>query len=104
MSESNGYAENLNGVLERLLSNERYNPIVREIAQELHDGFEIILCQSITANPGEQIDGRAILAILMTWTREIQTSPDTQQRSPVPPGLPSQKYATRNDGPSSAPF
>ena len=85
-------AHALQPILDRLLSNERYNPIIREIAQELHDGFEVMMCEAVTNNPGEPIDGLAILSILMTWTRTIKLSPDNNLRVPTPKGLPSQRH------------
>lgn len=85
-------ATKLQGVLDRLLSNDSYNSIIREIAGELHDGFEVILCEAITNNPGEQVDGLSILAILMNWTRQIQATTETAARVRPMGGLPSQRY------------
>lgn len=97
MSENAGYAESLRAVLDGLLKNEAYNPIIREIAQELHDGFELILLEAIMSNPGEHIDGAAILAILMSWTRKIKHTSDAKPIVPAMEGLPSQRnYGNRS--------
>lgn len=97
-------AEQLQAVLDGLLANETYNPIIREIAKELHDGFEVIMCETITSNPGEQVDGLAILAVLMAWTRQIQTYQGVSPRVTAPRGLPSQRHGNSSPTNSSADF
>lgn len=65
----------LHSIIDRLLENERYAPVVREVAKEFHDGFEAILIEALTSNPGEPIDGAAILAILMKLMNNIEAQP-----------------------------
>ena len=74
----------LQEVVERLLSDETYAPVIREVALEFHRGFEEILTEALTSNPGETIDGAAILAILMNLMRTISEQPTHQRSSVVP--------------------
>lgn len=82
----------LKKALDRLTRNERYLSVVQNFSGDLHDIFEEILLESLTNNPGEPIDGAAILAICMKCFKGLQTVTPTQNIVPAMTGLPSQNY------------
>lgn len=74
----------------KLKAKPELQPAVERIAGELHDIFEAILVTALTENAGEQIDGAAVLAILMRCFKEVSQPPEITTTVPVISGLPSQ--------------
>lgn len=77
----------------KLKSHPHHQEMVERYGEALHDIFESILTTALMENPGESIDGAAILATLMRCFKEVSKQP--QPVNPIVPqlqGLPSERY------------
>ena len=75
-----------------------YQPLVEQFGSEIHDIFESLLTTALTDNPGQQIDGAAVLATLMRCFKEVSRKPQPMTTTvPVIPGLPSERYGRNNN-------
>jgi hypothetical protein len=79
----------LQSALNELIAQKEINPWISQIAGQMHDVFEAILVEALIENPGQNIDGAAILAICMKTFKEVSYQEASKTIVPSPQGLPS---------------
>jgi len=88
----------LKKAIETLKEKPEYQPLLEQFSTEIHDIFEALLITALVENPGQQIDGAAILAMLMKCFKGISTPPQPMTTTvPILPGLPSEQYGRNNN-------
>ena len=75
--------------LDALIEQKHLSPWISQIAGQMHDVFEAILVEALIENPGQNIDGAAILAICMKTFKEVSYQEASKTIVPSPQGLPS---------------